>query len=471
MPTLFAPTTAPRTADRLSPLPLVAVCLGYFMVILDVTVVTVALPAVGAALHTGVTGLQWVVDGYTLVFAGLLLFCGGLGDRLGGRTVFLGGLLVFTLASAGCALAPTATVLVLARLVQGLGAALMVPASLALLRTAYPGQAARARAFGVWGTVAGLAAGAGPVLGGVLVAGLGWRSVFFLNLPAGLAALVLTIRHVPDSPADRTRPGMDLPAQAAAAVGLAGLVTGCIEAGALGWTHPAVLGAFAGCLAGLIAFLLLERRSPAPMLPLPLFRARAFSASAVIGLLLNTGFYGLLFLAPLYFQRVHHYSALRTGCALLPAVGVVAVGSALAGRITARTGPRLPMVAGLAVGAAGLSGWLLAGPGTPYLALVAPMACAGFGTALTMPAATAAVMEAAPGERSGAAAAVFNAARQIGSALGVALFGTLVATHLVAGLHLAVGIGAAGFLAAAVLSARCIPGTARADDRAPGKRT
>lgn len=150
---------------------------------------------------------------------------------------------------------------------------------------------------------------------------------------------------------------------------------------------------------------------------------------------------------------------------------MVAVGSALAGRITARTGPRLPMVAGLAVGAAGLCGWLLAGPGTPYPALVAPMACAGFGTALTMPAATAAVMEAAPGERSGAAAAVFNAARQIGSALGVALFGTLVATHLVAGLHLAVSIGSAGFLAAAVLSARCIPGTARADDRAPGKRT
>lgn len=463
MPTLCAPTTAPRTADRLTPLPLVAVCLGYFMVILDVTVVTVALPAVGTALHAGVTGLQWVVDGYTLVFAGLLLFCGGLGDRLGGKAVFLSGLVVFTLASAGCALAPTATVLALARLVQGLGAALMVPASLALLRTAYPGRAARARAFGIWGTVAGLAAGAGPVLGGVLVAGLGWRSVFFLNLPVGLAALFLTSRHVPRCPAGRTRRGLDLPAQTAGAVCLAGLVTGCIEAGALGWTHPAVLGAFAGCLVGLVAFPVLERRSPAPMLPFSLFRARAFSASAVIGVLLNTGFYGLLFLAPLYFQGVHHYSALRTGCALLPAVGVVAAGSALAGRITARTGPRLPMVAGLVVGAAGLAGWLVAGPDTPYLALVAPMACAGFGTALTMPASTAAVMEAAPGERSGAAAAVFNAARQTGSALGVALFGTLVATGLVPGLHTAVGIGAAGFLVAAALAARCIPGTGRAE--------
>lgn len=462
MPTICPPAAPPRTTSRSPTLPLVALCLGYFMVILDVTVVTVALPAIGTSLHAGVTGLQWVVDGYTVVCAGLLLFCGGLGDRLGGKAVFLSGLLVFTLASAGCALAPTVTVLVVARLVQGLGAALMVPASLALLRTAYPERAARARAFGVWGTVAGLAAGAGPVLGGVLVTGLGWRSVFLLNLPVGLAALLLTVRHVPHSPAGRARRGLDLPAQAAAAVALAALATGCIEAGALGWTRPAVLGALAASVCGALAFLVLERRARAPMLPLALFRVRAFSASAVIGVLLNAGFYGLLFLAPLYFQQVHHYSALRTGCALLPAVGVVALGSALAGRLTARTGPRLPMVAGLLVGAAGLLGWLAAGPDTPWAVLAAPMACVGFGTALTMPASTAAVMEAAPGERGGVAAAVFNAARQTGSALGVALFGTLVAPGLVPGLHLSVLIGAAGFLTAAALAARRIPGSGRA---------
>ncbi|MFD9209291.1 MFS transporter [Streptomyces sioyaensis] len=462
MPTICAPAAPPRTANRNSPLPLVALCLGYFMVILDVTVVTVALPAIGTGLHAGVTGLQWVVDGYTLVCAGLLLFCGGLGDRLGGKAVFLGGLLVFTVASAGCALAPTVTVLVVARLVQGLGAALMVPASLALLRTAYPERAARARAFGIWGTVAGLAAAAGPVLGGVLVTGLGWRSVFLLNLPVGLVALLLALRHVPDSPADRTRRGLDLPAQTAAAVSLAGLTTGCIEAGTLGWTHPAVLGSFAGFVCAALAFLVLERRARAPMLPLALFRVRAFSASAVVGVMLNAGFYGLLFLAPLYFQQVHHYSALRTGCALLPAVGVAAFGSALAGRLTARTGPRLPMVAGLIVGAAGLLGWLAAGPDTPWVVLVAPMACAGFGSSLTMPAATSAVMESAPGERGGVAAAVFNTARQTGSALGVALFGTLVATRLVPGLHLSALIGAAGFLTAAALSACWIPGTGRA---------
>ncbi|MFK0293688.1 MFS transporter [Streptomyces sp. NPDC090442] len=460
-PTLPAPAPArPRTA-RAARLPLVAVCLGYFLVILDVTVVTVALPDLGRALGAGVTGLQWTVDGYTLVFAGLLLFCGGLADRFGGRRVFLAGLAVFALASAGCALAPSVAVLVLARLAQGVGAALLVPASLALLRAAYREPAARARAFGVWGTVAGLAAGAGPVLGGTLVAAFGWRAVFLANLPPALLALTLTLRHIPRSPDGPTRDGLDVPAQTAATVSVAALAAGCIEAGSLGWTHPFVLGAFALALLGLAAFLLLEHRAPAPMLPLALFRSRAFAASAAVGVLLNTGFYGLLFLAPLYFQRVHHYSALRTGWALLPAVGLIAVGSALAGRLTARSGPRPPMVAGLLVGSAGLAGWLCAGPGTPYAALVGPMAAAGFGTALTMPAATAAVMESAPGDRGGAAAAVFNAARQMGSVLGVAVFGTLTTGGLVPGLHTAALIGAAGFLAAALGAARWAPGSRR----------
>ncbi|MFJ9619513.1 MFS transporter [Streptomyces noursei] len=461
MTTINTSAPAPARTGRASPLPLVALCLGYFLVILDVTVVTVALPDLDRALGAGVTGLQWTVDGYTLVFAGLLLFCGGLADRFGGRTVFLAGLVVFAAASAGCALAPSIAVLVAARLVQGVGAALLVPASLALLRAAYPEPAARARAFGVWGAVAGMAAGAGPVLGGVLVASFGWRAVFLVNLPATLLALVLTIRHVPRSPAGPRRRGLDVPAQTAAAVSVAALAAGCIEAGAPGHPRAVVLGAFAVAALGLAAFVFLERRAPAPMVPLDLFRGRAFTAATLVGVLLNTGFYGLLFLAPLYFQRVQHYSTLRTGFALLPAVGLLAIGSALGGRLTARTGPRPPMVAGLVIGAAGLAGWLCAGPGTPYAALVAPMAAAGFGAALTMPSATAAVMESAPGERGGAAAAVFNAARQLGSVLGVAVFGTLTTGGLVPGLHTAAVVGAAGFLVAALLTARWTPGTAR----------
>ncbi|GHH72834.1 MFS transporter [Streptomyces sulfonofaciens] len=442
-----------RTAGGPHRTALAAVCLGHFLVVLDVTAVTVALPVIGDALDASVTALQWVADGYTLVFAGLLPFSGGLADRIGARRVFLTGLALFTLASAGCAAACSAPLLVLARLVQGCGAALLLPASLALLRAMYAHRAARARAIGLWGAVSGLAAGAGPVLGGLLAQGLGWRAVFLVNLPVGAAGALLTLRCVP-APPGRSRGGLDLPAQSALAVSLAALVTALVEAGALGWTHPAVLGAAALCPAGTLVFLRLEGRARAPMLPLPLLTTPGLRPAVAIGALLNLGFYGLLFLAPLYFQRLHHYGVLRAGCALLPAVAVVAPGSALAGRVMARTGPRPPMAVGLGVGALGLLGWLLAGPATGYPALVAPMAAVGFGTALTMPAATLAATEAAAQDRAGAASAIFNTARQSGSALGVAVFGSLSADRLVTGLHISALIGATGFLAAAALAVR-----------------
>lgn len=439
-------------------LPLVAVCLGYFLVILDVTVVTVAIPVIGTDLRTGLTGLQWVVDGYTLAFAGLLLFCGGLNDRLGGRRVFLTGLAVFTAASAGCGLAPFAGALVGARLVQGAGAALMVPASLALLRNAYPDRGSRARAFGVWGMVAGIAAGAGPVLGGVLVFTVGWRWVFFVNVPFGVLGLLLTTRYVPAPAPAGGRSGLDVPAQVTGVLGVGGLTWALIEAGARGWASPVVLGGLALFVLALPAFVLLERRSRAPMLPLELFAAVRFSASAVIGVLLNLGFYGLLFVVPLYFQRVQHLSALMTGVAMLPMAMMPLISSPLSGRVAARTGPHLPMASGLVIGGVGLLGWLLAGHDTHYWTLVVPMMLTGFGTGFTMPAATSAIMEAAPAELGGAASAVFNAARQTGSATGVALVGPLVAGGgLVPGLHADVVIGGLSFLIAAALTMITIP--------------
>jgi MFS transporter, DHA2 family, methylenomycin A resistance protein len=447
-------TTRPVTAGRARPgwLPLIAVCLGYFLVILDVTVVNVALPAIGAGLGAGVTVLQWVVDGYTLTFAGLLLFCGGLSDRSGGKRVFLAGLAVFTAASAGCGLAPDAAALVGARLIQGTGAALMVPASLALLRHAYPDGRARARAFGAWGMVAGIAAAAGPVLGGALVSLAGWRSVFFVNVPFGVLGYLLTTRHLPGRAATSGASGLDLPAQLAGLTCLAGLTGALIEAGPRGWASPLVLGAFALAALALPAFLLAERRSPAPMVPLRLFRGRRFGASAVVGLLLNLGFYGLLFLIPLYFERSHQFSPALTGLAMLPLAVMPVICSPLGGRAAARYGPRLPMAAGLAVGAAGLAGWLLAGPAAPYPMVLAPLILTGAGASFTMPAATAAIMEAAPAERGGAASGVFNAARQTGSAIGVALTGSLAARGLTTGLHVAAVAGALAFLAGAVVS-------------------
>ncbi|MEU9790882.1 MFS transporter [Streptomyces sparsogenes] len=453
----------PRSADpaagppEVRRLPLLAICLGYFLVILDVTVVTVAVPRIAADLGAGHGVLQWVVDGYTLAFAGLLLLCGGLGDRLGHRRVFLAGLGVFTVASAGCALAPTAAVLVGARLAQGAGAAMMVPASLALLGELHPEPAARARAFGVWGGIAGSAAAAGPVLGGLLVWGVDWRAVFFLNVPVGVLAVVLTLRRVPAPKVSeaRARRPLDVAAQLCAAAGVAALTAGLNEAGGRGWGDPLVLGCLAAApLAGAL-FWRLERRAAAPALPPRLFAGFRFPACLAVGVLLNLGFYGLLFLTTVYFQWHRGFDPLGTGLALLPMGAMAALGSPLSGRLAARVGTRAPVVAGLLIGAAGLLGWCAAGPHTPYGLLLPALLAAGFGTSLAMPSATVAAMEAAPEEVRGAASGAFNAARQLGSAIGVALFGTLLAASggFYAGMRLSVAAGAGCFLAGTALAA------------------
>jgi DHA2 family methylenomycin A resistance protein-like MFS transporter len=440
-------TTRSQSTDRsANRKPLAAICTGYFMVILDTTVVNVALPSLGRGLHAGTAGLQWAVDGYTLILAGFLLSAGALGDRLGAKAMFQAGMALFVVASAGCGLAPDIIVLVVARLVQGLGAAMTVPASLSLLQAAYPERGARAKAFGVWGGVAGIAAGAGPIVGGLLVAGYGWRAVFFVNVPIGVAGLFLTARYVP-APARHTQ-RLDLPAQAVGVLALAALTAALIEAGSQGFATPVVLGAFALFAAACGTFVALERRGRAPMLPLGWFRDPTFSAASAVGLLINLGFYGQLFVATLYFQQIRGYSALLTGLALLPQMGMAAIASPLSGRVMARTGPRRPMIAGLALGGAGLLGLLVADARTPYGLLVAPLMAVGFGMAFTMPAATAAVMGAAPDGRGGMASGVINAARQVGGVIGIALLGALVAHRatFISGLHAAVIIGGAAFL-------------------------
>ncbi|GAA0904955.1 MULTISPECIES: MFS transporter [Streptomyces violaceusniger group] len=402
------------------------------------------------------------MDGYTLVFAGLLLLCGGLGDRLGHRRVFLAGLGLFTVASAACALAPSAGFLVGARLAQGAGAATMVPASLALLGALHPEPGARARAFGVWGGIAGVAAAAGPVLGGVLVWGVGWRTVFLVNVPLGALAIWLTVRHVPATRPRGERPSLDLVAQLTGVGAVAALTTGLNEAGGRGWTDPLVLGALAAAPVAGALFLWLERRAAAPALPPRLLTGFRFPAALAVGVLLNLGFYGLLFLTTLYFQRHRGWDPLATGLALLPMGALAVVASPLSGRVAARVGTHIPAVAGLLTGAVGLLGWAAVGPHTPYALLVVPLLLTGFGTSFTMPSATIAAMEAAPHEVRGAASGAFNAARQLGSAIGVALFGTLAAASassaFYAGMRLSAVIAAGCFVCGAARSWRGCPG-------------
>ncbi|MFC7309213.1 MFS transporter [Streptomyces monticola] len=427
-PSASATPPAPARGGSGGKLPLIALCMGFFMVMLDATIVTVALPPIAQDFHAGgdLAGVQWVADGYTVIFAGLLLSAGSIGDRLGSKTAFQIGLALFVVSSAGCGLAPSLWFLIVMRLLQGLAAALVVPTSLALIHASYPDKRERARAIGVWGGIGGIAAASGPVLGGLLVAGFGWRSVFYVNLPFGLLGLVMTVRYVMGPRRPRSS-GLDLPAQILGVLALGSIAYALIEGGHLGWTAPPALAAFALFAVCATAFLLVERRTADPMLPLGLFRDRTFSGATLVGLFLNIGFYGQLFVVTFYFQQYRHYAVLWAGLAILPQTAMAAVASTLGGRMTARTGPRRPMVLGLAVGAVGFVALLVAGRETPYAALILPLAAIGFGTAFTMPAAVAAVVESAPAEHAGIASGVLNASRQVGSALGVALLGALVA--------------------------------------------
>jgi DHA2 family methylenomycin A resistance protein-like MFS transporter len=443
---------------RSKALPLVAISLGYFMVILDATIVTVALPTLGRQLGGGVAGLQWVVDAYTVALAGTLLLGGWLSDRFGSRRVFQASLVGFSLASLACGLAPSLGALIAARAAQGVGAALAVPSSLALLRAAYPETRERARAFGVWGGIAGIAAASGPVLGGVLTAAVSWRAVFMVNLPIGALALWLVIRHVTSTSRSTAISGIDPVGQVTAIAALGGLVLALIEAGQHGWGQPpAIAGLGLFVVAGAV-WLLTERRVAQPMLPPRVFASRTFSGATAAGLLLNLGFYGQLFVMSLYLQHVRHQSAALAGVALLPEALSVMVASPLSGRITGRVGPRVPMATGMLAGALGFGALALARAGTPYGMLVAPMVAAGFGTSFTMPAATAAVMGAAPDDRGGLASGVLNASRQVGGAVGIALLGALVASGrgFTAGMPVAMLVAAAAFAIGALISATIV---------------
>ncbi|MFD7609339.1 MFS transporter [Streptomyces sp. NPDC059828] len=438
--------------------PLLAVCAGYFMVILDVTIINVAVPVIGRDLSAPLTAMQWITDGYTLVFAGLLLTGGALGDRLGNRRIFCAGVGVFIASSAACALAQNTVSLIAARLVEGLGAALIVPGSLALLQQAYPDTATRARAFGLWGSLAGIAASAGPLLGGVIVSTVGWRWVFFINVPVGIACLMLTLRHVTPSPRDPTR-ALDWPAQLAVVTAVAALTAALNEAGRRGWTDPAVLAGAGLAVLAAVAFAVRERLARSPVLPLGLMRSRAMSGGAAIGLLFNFAFYGMVFTASLDFQHQRGFSALGAGAALFPAVAMTMFASVLSGRLSRVTGHRPLVISGMILAALGLAGWVAAGDDPAYPLLVAPMMAAGFGTSFALTGSTATVMEAAPTGYSGTASALFNTTRQIGSATGVALGGTLLATasDYGAGLRISMAVGALAYLTAAVLAWLCVP--------------
>lgn len=409
-----------RRAARLT-----ALSLGVVVVQLDVTIVNVALDQIQGLMQGGVAGLQWVVNGYTLAFASLLLTGGALGDRFGARRLYLAGFALFTLASLACGLAPTGAVLIAARVAQGLGAALLMPCSLALVAHAYHDPGERMRAIGIWAGAGGMAMVAGPVVGGVLIALLGWRSIFLVNLPIGVIGLWLTLRFTTETEGRHNR-ALDLPGQVLAVVALVALTGSIIEGDPLGWTHPMVLGGAGLVVLAGAGFLLVESRSAAPMMPLGLFRHPVFSAVSFIGFLMNAAFYGATFLLSLYFQGPLGLSPFLTGLAFVPMTGLIALVNVVAGRIAARHGARLPMVSGLCLTVAGFAALALRlNPATDYGDIWWTLLLIGCGTALTVPPMTAALLATVDRARAGIASGVLNSLRQTGGAIGVAVLGAV----------------------------------------------
>jgi MFS transporter, DHA2 family, methylenomycin A resistance protein len=448
-------TTSDHPSRRAAGWALLATSLGFGVVQLDVSVVNVAIKPIGADLGGGVSGLQWVVGAYTLAFAALILSAGALGDRVGAKRMFIGGFALFTLASAACGLAPLLGVLIAARAIQGVGAAMLVPCSLSLLNHAYDDPRARARAVGLWAAGASVALAGGPLLGGILTATLGWRSIFFINAPIGLAGILLTVRFATETTRSADR-ALDVPGQLTAIVALAALAGAMIEAGHYGFADPLVLAGFglaAVALGGFVAIEVVRRR---PMLPLGLFRIRTFSVTSAIGVVINVAFYGLIFVLSLYFQDTRHYSVLMTGLAFAPATVAVGAANLSAGRLARVAGPRATLIGAAILLAAGLGGMLIIGPGTSYAAIVVQFMAVGFGLGVIVPVVTAALLGSVDRSRSGLASGTLNTARQTGSVIGVGLFGSLAAGHLVSGLRLAlvISVGLALLVAGLALGLR-----------------
>jgi DHA2 family methylenomycin A resistance protein-like MFS transporter len=411
-----------RTVARSPTLGLTAVSLGFVMITLDATIVNVALGPIGIDLGGAVSTAQWIVNGYTLAFAALLLSAGALADRVGLRTGFLLGLAVFGLGSAACACATSLAGLIVARVVQGAGAAALMPCSLGLIAHMFPDPGERRRALAVWGGASGIGLALGPVLGGILTAGLGWRSIFLVNLPIAAAAAELLRRHVEET--SRHRHPLDLRGQTLATVALASLTGGFIIVGSQGWGGNLTLALLAAGIASAVAFTVVERVIEHPMVDPVLFRERTFSIAVAIGVIFNFCLYGSIFCLAIDLHRTLGLDALDAGLALLPMTVVTGAMALLSDRLISRIGEWAVIIVGLTAGACGAL-LISVAPTGGVAILIASSLPIGI-TALAMPAMTAVAMSDAPSHRTGLASGVFNASRQTGGALGVAVLGALL---------------------------------------------
>jgi EmrB/QacA subfamily drug resistance transporter len=423
---------SPRAARALrSPALLLAlICVAQFMVILDVAVVNVALPAIRGSLNFSTAGLQWVVNAYTLTFAGFLMLGGRASDLLGRRRVLLAGIALFTLASLACALSTSAGMLIVARTVQGVGGAVISPASLAILTTSFTEGRERNRALGVWAAIGGIGAASGALLGGLLTQGLGWQWVFLVNVPIGLAVLAIAPRVVPEGRGELGHRHFDLSGALLVTTGFVALVYGIVRAEALGWGAAGVLAPIGAGLALLAAFVVVEGRfAQAPLVPLWIFARRRLRAANGIVLALYSGVFVMWFFVSLYLQEVLGYDAIETGLAFLPMTIGVTIASARAPRLVARLGARWTIAAGMATAATGLV--LLTGirPGAGYLSVLPGGVLAAAGLGLALVPSTIVAVQGIPAAEAGVASGLLNTSRLLGGALGLAVLTTIAESH------------------------------------------
>jgi DHA2 family methylenomycin A resistance protein-like MFS transporter len=436
MTTDLSPAMPTRTSNRQPrSLALLGISVAYFMVLLDMTVLSVAEPSLAASLHTSVAGLQWAVTGYTVAFGSLMMSAGAVADRYGAHRIFRAGVAVFGAGSLLTALAPDTGVLIALRVVLGVAAAACVPASMAVITRLYPEPARRGRAIALWAAISGSALAAGPVAGGLLVMAAGWRSIFVINAPVALLALALTA-----SPGIRSPHGeraIDWTAQLAACAAL-GLLTDAVIAAVSGALIHALLSAV-GTLCAAVVFRIAERRSASPVLAPALLRAQGMAVALAGGAAVNFTMTGLLFVLPLLFQARLHLDAAWTGLAFLPMTLPFAFNPIITGRIVAKSGPRPPLLAGLSLlSAAGLALGIAVLTHAGYPAMLIGLVCTGFGVSFALPALVTAVTTAAPAGMAGAASGLLNAVRQAGASLSVAVTGVFlpIGGHSVAGAFL-----------------------------------
>ena len=415
---------------------LALVCVAFFMTVLDVSIVNVALPSIGRSLHFSETGLQWVITAYAITFGGFLLLGGRTADILGRKRIFLVGLVIFSAASLVCGLAGSTGVLIAARALQGFGAAVVSPSTLSIITTTFEEGPERNKALGIWGAMGGSGAAAGVLFGGILTKYLGWEWIFFVNVPVGALVLALTPRIVRESRAPGERHGFDVVGASSVTAGLALLVYAISKAPVDGWGNGTTIALLIGAAALIAFFLIWETRVEQPLMPLSIFRIRTLAGANVVGLLLGASIFADFFLLTLYVQNVLHFSALKTGITFLATAGTMVVVAALSQWLTTKIGPRIVMAIGLALNTGGLI-WYTQIPvhGTYVHDLLGGYLLFGFGLALAfIPVSIAALAGVGPRE-AGLASGLLNTSQQVGGAIGVAVASTVAITHATHLLH------------------------------------